>query len=562
MQVCTFFDLLTCHPSCAPIDCSTPIHTLYIDFNFLLRLVFSRCVFENKKKEEMDEVIICDTLKYTLTLINKTIKPTSSVVISMDGPVPNVNLCKMREGLYKNVYDTYQETCIKQQNDPLYRGNIGGEYMHAFVGGTSFMQKIVNRLHSMINLNVFQNRNVIISASDEVGEGAIKILQHVRGNMHENHKICIYGMDDKKTMMCLSNAITDVFFCNDMDHDVVNIGDAIVQWLMDNKLYEKYMYDKIQISNDLVFIFMLCGNDVAPSIEFLRIRDQGWKYLIRTYVTCGVPIINARDASIIWDNLIHFINELSKLENVGLRKKYNKLLQRKLYGKSKPIGHETQIQMYHDEYLINTHHPLHDQYCSIFEYIDFRKPPHVWKPMYYQILFIGPSDINNIKFFCSDYLDSLLWCWEYYKYGHVASWSYKYPHTVAPTLSDFGRYFNEFRYLPRTYNVDILNGPLSPIAQLICILPRTMNHLLPTCLRSDILSPSSLLSIHYPTNELEIEFSLFTASKIRYAVPKLPPYHLIHIQHVCDARLSNFTTSELERNMYKPFVPPSCYRLI
>jgi len=91
----------------------------------------------------------------------------------------------------------------------------------------------------------------------------------------------------------------------------------------------------------------------------------------------------------------------------------------------------------------------------------------------------------------SDYMHGLQWCLRYYHDG-CCSWTWYYPDFYAPLVSDLAG----LEELELSFE---MGKPLSPLVQLLAVLPPESQQLLPEPYRELMMETESLLIDGYPT---------------------------------------------------------------
>jgi len=525
------------------IDKAPKCDFFYLDFNCLMHYALRRCNVENENEGQHDEVVICEIIKYTRFIINDVVKPHQMVYIAIDGPVPNTKLHRQRERRFKKQFDMFYEHHIgmQYQSNQSVRTSFDSTKL---TPGTNFMYKLNERIRSVINLNVFKVPTVIFSDCNEIGEGEWKIFNHIRNNVCDN--IVIYGLDADLIVLCMSTRCLHSFLCREDDNDEIKFFDTMK--CIDSLIIEHHLQDRNrdQVLQDLVLVLMLGGNDFVEAFEFTRIRNDGWNILIKEYSQEYYKLTCLTTTHINWIQFIRFLNNLSRHEYRCL--KINQHKRNKQRRNDKPHNVTQAIELYNHGYLTNPNHMMHDEYSRQTINLNYSESSVIWKPCYYNDVINISYNFHEIRELCSDYLDSILWCWSYYINGVVSSWSYKYKYRAAPCLTDFVEMYTYIQNTQRTFMFDVSNGPLTPIAQLLCVLPRTSSYLLPDCLQSTVKSPSSVLCSQYPESERMVCMNLTTCMKMIYATPIIPPYNLVHIQYICDKKSCMFTEEEHHRN--------------
>ena len=128
------------------------------------------------------------------------------------------------------------------------------------------------------------------------------------------------------------------------------------------------------------------------------------------------------------------------------------------------------------------------------------------------------NEKDHIKNICISYVNSLQWTFHYYVNGCI-DWRWCYPYYVAPFISDLYTILkSDITIINDLSKFNKNNKPFSSVEQLLLILPKKSNHLLPKKYQY-LQQEDSPISYLYPD-----EFNEFTEN-IRYrwqSIPKLP----------------------------------------
>ena len=172
-------------------------NNLYLDSNSIIydcmRLLENDQSFEDKLIQA-----ICGKIDEYISII----KPDNTVIIAFDGVAPVAKLEQQRERRYKSLFTRKITSKISTE-----RGIRWDQA--AITPGTKFMSKLAEQISKY-----YKNREkeygvqqIIVSPSNEIGEGEHKIFQYIRDNTskHYNEITIIYGLDADLIMLCLNH---------------------------------------------------------------------------------------------------------------------------------------------------------------------------------------------------------------------------------------------------------------------------------------------------------------------------------------------------------------------
>jgi 5'-3' exonuclease len=224
---------------------------------------------ENDAFERMCIKEVCKQIKYYIALT----KPTKMTFVAFDGVAPVAKLKQQRTRRYKNDYLRQKFPKEKEEWNTS-----------AITPGTRFM----THLSREITKYFANNSKVIVSTSNEFGEGEHKIFQYIRDSKKITDKdtIFVYGLDADLIMLALQHLkfCSNLYLFRETPHFIKSIDKA----LNPNELYvvDIPMFgDKItkemntvpssRAISDYVFMSFLLGNDFIPHMPALNIRTNG-----------------------------------------------------------------------------------------------------------------------------------------------------------------------------------------------------------------------------------------------------------------------------------------------
>jgi len=294
--------------------------------------------------------------------------------------------------------------------------------------------------------NKYPERKILVSCSDEPGEGEHKLFHFIRTTDCKTDTVAVYGLDADLIMLSLFHQSYSrniyVFresptFKTVLSHkyeqkellfmDINGLIHSIFQ-----EMGQYQTVDKTLRVTDYVFMCFLLGNDFLPHFPALNIRTHGIQILTDTYYqTIGRyrdrSFIDPINKGILWQHVFSFLKALSTNEEKYLQQEHD--LRAKWDKKTWPTKTPLEIE----ELLLNAPviYRADEHYISPHDY--------GWESRYYKrLLDIDPTH-KNIETVCRNYLEGLEWVFEYYT-GECKDWRWKYNYDYAPLLKDLMKY--------------------------------------------------------------------------------------------------------------------------
>lgn len=464
------------------------VDNLYLDSNSIIYDSIDFKLFENKY--QFENYIILNVIMKIEKLI-KLINPKKNVFITFDGVPPIAKLNQQKNRRYKSWF----------VNNILNKEVLWDT--SAITPGTLFMNKLNDTLENHFSKKKY-NFHLLISLSNKPGEGEHKIFKYIRNNDHILDKTIIYGMDADLIMLGLNHLkyCKQIYlfretphFINslnsDMNHEenyllnINNLGKEIFKELNNKNTIVDDNTNILPKITDYVFICFLLGNDFLPHFPALNIRHNGFTILLELYKKLfgnnDKTIIDKN--KIIMENLKLFIKELALNENKFIKEQYN--IREKIEKKNYPVNSDEEKEAS----LNNT--PSWERNIEKF----INPYENEWEFRYYYALFEKniDTDKNAIPTICNNYLQTLLWTYNYYT-NDCNNWSFKYNYHYPPLLIDLFKhmpYFQSELVLEENYNI------IHPHILLSYVLPKTSLHLLPENITNYLLTN---YKNHFETN--------------------------------------------------------------
>ena len=474
------------------------INNLYLDCNSFIYEAFHSLQDGNNKTAEMFELAIiaytCDSLIKYIQLL----KPNKRLYIAFDGVAPMAKLNQQRNRRYMTAYQS------KLDNDHKWNTS-------AITPGTEFMSKLgtlIKARFCQANAKEFGLETIIVSTSEECGEGEHKIYDYIRKNAayHGVTKTVIYGLDADLIMLTLNHLhiSENMYLFRETPEFIKNLDKTLNPnelYLMDIPLFARTIIheltanadvqnmDDVSLQNDALFdyIFMcfFLGNDFLPHFPALNIRTKGIDRLIQAYKVVFTDKNEnkdknketlTKDRTIVWKNVRLFIDYLTKHELTYIKEEYvqrDKLSKRTLMDES---FKEKKREEFDDTLLL----PVKERSVEIY----INPNESGWETRYYKSLFNKRINDELRCAISTNYLEGLEWTMKYYSSG-CADWRWSYHYYYPPLLVDL------IKYVPFTDKHCFVPAkpeqPVSPLVQLSYVLPPTSMNLLPLPLKVKLL---------------------------------------------------------------------------
>lgn len=468
------------------LDCNSIIYDSYSKLN-------PNILTENIGLQIIQSVI--DKINEYISIIN----PSKNVIIAFDGVAPIAKLKQQRERRYKSyVQQNYLNNHNNNSTQILWDRT-------AITPGTTFMRELnehVNEYYKNIynSKNINNDLNIIISGSNEVGEGEHKIFDFIRNNpeKHFEQNTFIYGLDSDLIMLSMNHlyCCPNIYLFRETPEFIKSIDKDLEpneNYLLDIKELSTnisyYMTTNesdinINRSHDYILLCFLLGNDFMPHFPALNIRKEGINKILDAYkntIGCKNELLYDENLKKInWINFKKIIGYLAEKEHGWMmnehasRDKIEKQFTREMDNYD-TTHHLPQTQM--DEKKINLI-PIYNR--QIEKHINPFNDK--WQNRYYKNLFKNPYNKRDIAI---NYLECLEWTMKYYTTYQI-DWNFKYEHNYPPLLEDL------YKYIPdnntHEFITNINTCQINELTQLCYVLPGNSLNLLPKKISKKILN--------------------------------------------------------------------------
>jgi 5'-3' exonuclease len=488
------------------------VDNLYLDCNSIIYdavyKMEATVITENVSNLIISRVI--QIIKDYIILLN----PTNCVFIAFDGVAPVAKLEQQRSRRYKSLYQNSLSRSIFK--------NIEADPWNttAITPGTVFMKTLDEKINQAFKKSDF-NFNIIVSCSNNCGEGEHKIFQHIRDNPieHSSQNTVIYGLDADLIMLSINHLpiAPNIYLFRETPEFIKSINSEL-------EPNESYVLDIPELANtitidmnngfelsneqqknriyDYIFLCFFLGNDFMPHFPAVNIRTGGVDKMLQAYkATIGNTNENLTDGkNINWKNVRKLVQFLADNE-LEFIKKEHKIRDRREKIKLPNVTPEEKMNNF-----VNI--PAFER--TVEKYINPFKEN--WQHRYYKSLFDIEIDDIRRKQICINYLEGLEWTMKYYTTG-CPDWRWCYQYNYPPLLCDLIHYIP---YFDTEFVKQKECSPVSDIVQLCYVLPRQSLQFLPENLYK------ALIKHHLNLYTTECDFSWAYCKYFWECHPNLP----------------------------------------
>lgn len=554
----------------------TNVLHLFMDYNSLVHLAAANVAkqhkFNPKYPDKYEKLILNEVIKLT-HLIIEMVKPKHTIFISIDGVAP---CAKMKQQASRRTKGPLEQYLTNQIKTSLGVAVEPAWDKSAITPGTPFMNKLTEhiRLDIETSKKIYHGKTVMLSDSNDPGEGEHKIFNYIKRNLTElkvdddvpdkTEKIVVYGLDADLIMLSLASHCNTIFLLRESQEftkegnsteflylDIYMFKQCLVTDIK-NQLKELVHANNVHFIDDFVFMAFMLGNDFLPHFPTLEIKVSG-KDGIDKLLSIYASIYKKRKTHLVKitdrynpekikvdinvDFLKDIIAEISSTENDDMYEHYMKRRHTRPMQPDVDFPSELEIKLNELRFM-----PVYHIGTELKLHIDGSKD---WKKRYYNYYLRKTRTVDDINEICKDYLAGLKWVLEYY-FTATHSWGWYYPHIGPPTFDDLRVYLNKNSYPDIN---DPIKTPVTPFEQLLIVLPRTSSHLLPAKLGKLMTDPKSALFKYYP-DPTKIKLNFIFKRYLWEAEPLITPvdYNMVH-----DAvSKTDFTDAEKNLNSYRP----------
>jgi 5'-3' exoribonuclease 1 len=454
-------------------------NNFYVDSNSIVYDVINKA--ENGIVKETINATIISLVISKIEEYILFVSPTTNVFIAFDGVAPFAKLEQQRQRRYKSWYQNkiHEQIFESATSDkPSHKWNSA-----AITPGTQFMKELNVALLTYFNKarsNKYNVKNLIVSGSNEVGEGEHKIFEYIRKNSGEHYasSTIIYGLDSDLIMLSLNHLSINprIYLFREAPHFAMGDLEPSESYLMDIGELSKQIAIEMNDGSvvDYIFLCFFLGNDFMPHFPSLNIRTGGIDKMLNAYkeINNGNKFRLTDGKRIYWKHVRKLCVFLAKHEESNLIQEV--ALRDKKEGMYKRFEENTPENRYKKFELLPSHEREMEKYINPLQ-------PY-WQHRYYETLFnFNGNDAAKKRAVSLNYLEGLEWNIQYYTSG-CPDWKWKYNYHYPPLLNDLLKVMPYFETDPKEVSVSALE-PVTELFQLYYVLPKHSAYLLPYGLR-------------------------------------------------------------------------------
>ena len=474
---------------------------LFLDLNCAIHQCATMVLKSVTDRAKIEPEIIRQTIVY-INKITKYARPSELVYIAVDGIAPRAKMSQQRKRRFISTWREREDASMGEKHWDT----------NAITPGTVFMGKLADALQQFGRSRPFNDVHVIVSDSNEPGEGEAKIVEYMRDNPAPKTNDVIYGLDADLIMLAMLSEGRVFLLREPAAYDMANSHLPFVYFdinALKNFTIKEYGYSSI---DDYVVMCFFMGNDFVPPMSHLKIKSNGIDAVMAAHARVsdetGMQLVGKDPVTgkkcLNYMFLLRLLEALKDNEDAGM------VAADEAYYKQR-VGHN---------------------YNKIDNYPTFNKYPEVIRPSrpgwrrnyYYHLLNIqGTDDINRV---CQNFMEGIEWTFEYYFHGCISrAWYYKY--NYSPTILDLYNYLlttmSEKSYTDDYFTTQIKKTTYpdnAPCLNLLMVLPPQSIELLPDHLRT-IMTNVGMGCLHmYPT---EFKIDTYIKQYLWECYPRLPP---------------------------------------
>ena len=465
---------------------------LALDFNcaiyHCLSILQKKTPYKASNRIEFEDELIRSAIKYIVKLRDH-VQPTDLLYVAIDGVVPMAKIRQQRMRRFKSVWVAREEGAIKAAGvgagvgAGIEAGASESWDRNAITPGTAFMERLCARIEAWAK-GIVGGPKIIISGVNESGEGEQKIMSYLRA-VPPRGEVVVYGLDADLIVLCLWHHQRYGWSFKLLREEVemrggvklTAAGEEILLYFDINQLAEIIKAKWPVALEDYVGAMSFLGNDFVPHGLTLCIREDGIDRLMEILISTGRRLVvlgSAGSWSYDPETMRCVIAGIAARENRWVSEGVFKKLKMSAHGRPNKDAVESDV-----EKALNIMNSLPLSWkverCMATRSEDGWVLNADWTDVYYKEFLWAAEKGDAVK----EWLHGIQWILNYYTGGPVDMLWY-YPWYLPPLFQDIDN-----TCLAAAHGRHVSGGPnpISPIAQLIMVLPVESYALLPQGLR-------------------------------------------------------------------------------
>lgn len=414
------------------------------------------------------------------------VKPEDYLILAIDGVAPMAKITQQRKRRYKAAKDSAET----YEDDPSLKPEVKMPKFDSscISPGTEFMMNLDYFIQKALSDNIkagsFSVKNIVYSSHLVPGEGEHKIFDMLRAgkdtiDIPKDKNIIVYGKDADLFMLTLLSTTPNLYLVREDLGESYNI-DELRKGIYNDMLVtvsteEKKIPMNIVIQDFVTLLFMF-GNDFLPRVPSLDNFELAVGRMYITYAMLEEPLSD-ENGQILWRNFSIFLRDFGKYET--------KLLEK--------VASETYDYPFVtlDKATEKIKNPETNSYTVKVDLNKFRQNWYekCLLPKNKEVLGFIQLTPSKIESLCAEFCKGMQWCLRYYMNGHKSvSSKFIFIYFYAPLIYDLQLYLQNVSAISLPTMSDVgysLTDPvITPIHQLICIMPPVSWSLIPEPYRS------------------------------------------------------------------------------
>lgn len=466
---------------------------LFLDFNGIVH----QCSHKVVGKSDFSHRDIFEAIKTYIYELDEMFHP-KLIYAAIDGVAPLSKIKQQRQRRFKAAYSQDRRNEIMRK----YGRVVSDWNSNCITPGTQFMKELNGFMRTVVR----DLPKLIVSDSDEVGEGEHKMLNYIKKQPDKFDNIIIHGLDADLIFISLISNIPNITIYRDNVNEKSFLDVDVLKGHITRDMRARLDIEAPteRLIQDYVLICFLLGNDFLPKIISLDIIvSNGLNIIEDIYLV----ILNRKRTFLVNEHrqidhsfLLDFIHELSRLEHKNINDANYRYIGKKYRNNKSLEGMEMELDKVEFYPLFNK---TYINYNNMFD----------WKSEYYAHYFRHIDEKDSI---IEEYLFGIQWILEYYLNGSATN-NWYYPYLNSPLLEDLYLYLSKNKRIPVRH---CCSTRITPEMQLLLVLPRSSHNLLPEKFRNVYHSELKYL---YPT-KFFIDTHLNTY--LHQCIPFIPNFNL------------------------------------